>query len=376
MESRRDFLKNLGKQSITLAALPYVLSALGWLDEIEGAIFDPKEVEFYRKLPGRKIQCHVCPRHCVLNSGETCFCLTRKNHNGRLLNHAFNSPCKLIPNDPIEKLPLHHFFPGSQTLSIATGGCNLRCQYCQNWQISQKKPDELRNFKLTPKDAYEGTKATSVKTIAYTYTEPVAFLEYAKAIAKYTHPKGIKNVVATALFINEKPLRDLCQYVDAMAVALKGFNETFYQKICGEPLKPVLDRILTLKKIGIWFEIVTLLVPTYNTDDKEIKKMCRWIRRYVGKDVPIHFSRFVPRYKLRHLPQTPVQDINRACEIALSEGLRYVYSGNVAPHKYNNTYCPNCKKVVFERLGFKTLSSHINKNKCGHCGYKIEGIFE
>lgn len=376
-ESRREFLKDLGKKTLTLAALPHILNLMGWIgEEAEAAMLgNYMEVEFYKRLPDKKIQCFVCPRHCILDAGETCFCLTRKNHDGRLYAHAFNNPCKLIPDDPIEKLPLHHYYPGAQTLSIATGGCNMRCLYCQNWQISQKKPEEVKTFSLTKEEATEGARSTGVKALAFTYTEPVSFLEYAKTIAKYAKPRGIKSVCATALFINEKPLKDLCRYIDAFAVALKGFSETFYQKVCGEPLKPVLDAIITLKKQRKWFEIVSLLVPTYNTSDKEIKEMCQWVRRYVGKDTPMHFSRFVPRFKLKHLPQTSVQDINRACEIAQAEGIQYVYSGNVAPHPKNNTYCHNCKKPVIERLGFKILSRQMKKNKCSNCGERIPGIF-
>ena len=375
MFSRRDFLKTLGKGALCLGGVPWLLHQLGLLEEVEAREIGGKiEVEFYKKLSGKRVQCFVCPRYCVLEDGEICFCLTRQNLRGRLINHAYKEVCKIIPNDPIERLPLHHFYPKTQTLSLATGGCNLRCLYCQNWQLSQRKPVELRNISLTPKQAYQGVKATSVQAIAYTYTEPVAFLEYMKAIARYTKPRGVKQVVATALFINEKPLRDLCQYIDAFAVALKGFNELFYQKVCGEPLQPVLDRILTLKNEGVWLEIVTLLVPTYNTSEKEIQSMCRWIRKYVGRDTPLHFTRFFPRYKLKHLPMTSLQDLERACEIALSEGLRYVYIGNVAPHRYNHTYCPRCQKAVIERLGFKVLSIHLRQNRCKFCGYTIQGV--
>jgi len=372
MKFRKAFKKNAGKQTLPLSPL---FSALGRNEKTEEDIHDLKEVEYYKGLADKKIQCQVCPRYCIINPGETCFCLTRKNHGGKLYSHAFNKPCKIIPDDPIEKLPLHHFYPGSKTLSIATGGCNLRCLYCQNWQISQSKPEELKNFRLSPQDTLEGANSASVKTIAFTYTEPMAFLEYAKAIAQHTHPKGIKNVVATSLFIEEKPLVDFCKYVDAFSVDLKGFTETFYREVCGISLKPVLDRMITLKQLGVWFEIVILLIPHYNNSDKEITEMCKWTKKYLGDKVPVYFSRFVPLYKLRNYPQTSIQDIERACEIALAEGIQFVYSGNVAPHKYNNTYCPNCKKVILERLGFETFSNYLKKNRCGYCDVEIAGIF-
>jgi pyruvate formate lyase activating enzyme len=334
-----------------------------------------REIDFYERLPERRIQCFVCPLHCVLNDGETCFCRTRTNVGGTLYTRAYNNPC-ILRTDPIEKVPLNHFRPGAQTLSIAVGGCNLRCLYCQNYEQSQKMPDELKTFDLTPDEAVAAAKKKNLDIIAFTYSEPVAFLEYAKDIAKAAKKAGLKVVVATAAFVEPKPILDLAKYVDAFAIALKGFDEDFYYHVCGVHFEPILEAIKAVKKhTKCWLELVNLVVPTYNDNAETIAKMVRWIRQNVGGNVPVHFARFVPIYQLTNLPRTPVQTLEAACAAAKEAGLRYVYTSNIAPHEGNNTFCADCKKPVIQRLGFKIMENDLKKGVCPRCRKKLPGVW-
>jgi len=330
---------------------------------------------WWKPLPNNRLQCFICPLNCVLSDGQVCGCNTRLNVNGRLMTMAYGNPC-IVSLDPIEKLPLHHFLPGSQTLSIATAGCNLRCLYCQNWQQSQVRPDQLRNYNLPPAEAVKKAKEHGIQVVAYAYTEPVVFWEYVMDISERAKSEGLKNVVATALFMNREPIREWCKVTDAFAVALKGFDDEFYRKVVGAPLKPVLDAIMTVKSKGVWLELVTLVVPTLNDNMKQIRDMCLWIRRNLGTRVPLHFGRFVPEYKLRNLPRTPIQTLEQCRDIALDAGLQFVYLFNVAPHDANHTYCPKCKTTVIRRLGFKLTSNDLHRGICPKCKTRIPGIWQ
>ena len=373
--SRREFLGQLARYGIIAAAAPAALEALGLLtQDAYAGLGTLKEVKHYVKLPNNKIQCFICPLNCILAPGETCFCRTRKNHDGILYNHAFNNPC-ILKLDPIEKLPLNHFHPGTRTLSIAIGGCNLRCLYCQNWEQSQSKPEDLRTFFFDHNKAAHVTLMKDIPTIAFTYTEPVVYSEYVIDIAQYTKNYGIRHVVASSLFMNPRAVKEFCQHLDALAIGLKGFTEQFYKNVCGQSLKPVLRAIETVRASGVWFELVNLVVPTYNDSSKDLKAMCRWIYRHLGANVPINFERFVPRNKLRNLPRTPVATLEKACDIARSAGIKYVYTSNIAPHKGNNTYCASCRRLLIERLGFNILNNRMKGERCPYCGTKIPGIW-
>lgn len=335
-----------------------------------------KEIErrWYKRLPGGKTQCHICPLNCVLDEGQTCYCRTRQNVGGRLMTNAYGNPC-IISVDPIEKLPLAHYLPEKKSLSVAFGGCNLRCLYCQNWKESQSKPGSLRTFPLETAEAVQGAGEQQCGMIAYTYTEPVAFYEYMYDTAVAARIKNIKNVCATALSINPEPLKSLCKVMDAFSVSLKGFDEKFYVKVLGVKLAPVLQALETIKNEGPWLEIVNLVVPTYNDDFKGIKKMCKWIEANLGKDTPVHFGRFVPMYKLRNLPRTPVRTLEKCREIAMESGLKFAYIFNVSPHEGNYTYCPDCGSVLVKRLGFKVIENNIKDSRCFRCSEKIPGVW-
>jgi len=372
LEERRDFLRAVVRWGAGAAAAPAALAAFA--ERLLAAESDLVEVKHYRKLEDQRIQCFVCPLNCLLDEGLTCFCNTRTNHGGTLYTHAFGNPC-VLRTDPIEKLPLNHFRPGSRTLSVAVGGCNLRCLYCQNWQQSQVRPEELKTWDLPPARAAEGAVEGELETIALTYTEPVSFLEYAQAIAEEAHRRGVRVVVASGAFINPDPMRELARGVDGMCLALKGITEKFYEDVVGARLKPVLDAIVAAKEEGVWLEIVNLIVPTLNDDPKHLKQLAEWVKKNLGTDTPLHYARFVPDYKLKNLPWTPVPTITRAREQALDLGLKYVYTTNVAPHEGSATNCPKCRTTLVRRVGFKILENRVQDGACPRCKTKLPGVW-
>ena len=372
---RRAFLSTLGRCAGGACFTYGVGGALGNYSFGDTPLEFTREIDFYDQLPGRKIQCFVCPLHCVLLDGQTCFCRTRTNVGGKLFTRAYDNPC-LIEVDPIEKLPLNHFRPASKALTIGVGGCNLRCIYCQNWHESQKRPEELKTYELTAHQVVAAARKKKLDTIAFGYTEPVAFLEYAKDIAMASKKANLKVVVATAAYIDPEPLLDFAQYVDAFVISLKGFSEDFYHRAMGVTLAPVLTAIETLKtKTKCWIELVNLIVPTYNDDLTQIRRMAEWVYTRLGDDVPLHFSRFVPMYRLTNLPRTPVQTLEAARAAARQVGLRHVYTSNVAPHEGTNTFCPRCGTPVIQRLGFKILDNSLKRGTCPKCRNKLPGVW-
>lgn len=333
-----------------------------------------KEALFYQKLDNKNLQCQLCPRNCAVVPGKRGFCGIRENTNGVLYTLSYAKPVA-IHIDPIEKKPFFHFLPGSKAFSIATAGCNLRCKFCQNWEISQKLPEEVDFTYVTPQELVRKTKESNTSVIAYTYTEPTIFYEYMIEVAKLAKVEGIRNVMHSSGYINEKPLRQLCKYLDAANIDLKGFSDEYYAKMAEGSLEPVLKTLKILKDEGVHLEITNLLLPGYNDDEKTIAAMCAWIKDNLGVSVPIHFSRFYPMYKLSALNPTPVETLEKAKLIALKTGLKFVYIGNVPGHEGENTYCPQCKKMLIERKGYFVLKNEIVDGRCKYCGEKIEGIW-
>jgi len=333
-----------------------------------------KEAVYYVKLGDDKVQCALCPRRCIIPDGKRGFCRVRENRKGKLYTLVYGKPVA-VHIDPIEKKPLFHVYPATKAFSIATAGCNLACKFCQNWQISQAYPEDIPVDTMLPEAIVNAAKKAGCKTIAYTYTEPTIFYEYMLDIAKLAHKAGIKNVMHTAGFINEKPLREICKYIDAANVDLKGPDE-FYQQICLGRRDDVLRTLKILKEEGIWLEITYLVVPTLNDSTEYIRKTSQWIKDNLGADVPLHISRFWPTYKLTNLSPTPTSTLEKAKQIAIDAGLRYVYIGNIPGHKAETTYCPKCGKPIIERMGYTILSYKIKNGKCKYCGEKIEGIWE
>lgn len=373
---RREFLASLAG----LAALPWLPGTAGavlrefWAAEGGGDL--PEVLEgFWKPLPGAKTQCFICPLECVLEDGQTCFCRTRTNQGGRLKTIAFGNPC-LLALDPVEKVPLNHFLPGSSTLALGTGGCNLRCLYCQNWEQSQRKPTELRNHDLPPEKAADSTAASATRVLAFTYTEPVAFLEYLCAIAERARKQKVRTVAATALFATPDAARHMGRHLDAACVAIKGFSEEFYDRVCGSRLAPVLAATKALAETGVHLEVTTLVVPGYNDDLADLRRLAEWIVQELGPDTPWHLARFVPEYRLNAVPRTPIEDLERARAAGLEAGLRYVYLANVAPHEGNHTECPGCGRRLVERLGFKLLRNDLEGGRCPSCRRKIPGVWK
>jgi len=332
-----------------------------------------KETYHYIKL-GENVQCQVCPNRCTLKPGDRSICRVRVNKGGKLYTMAYGNPCA-THIDPIEKKPLFHFLPTTKAFSIATAGCTFRCLNCQNWTISQKRPEETRNADMFPEKVVALARKTGCRSIAYTYSEPTAFYDYMYDTARLARDKGIKNLWITNGSINTDALVDLCKYIDAANVDLKSFDDKIYNKLNSGRLQPILDTLKTLDKQKVWFEITNLVIPTYTDDMKMIRQMCKWILDNVGPDYPLHFSRFSPLYKLTHLPPTPTKTLNEAYAIARDVGLRHVYVGNVPGHSAQNTICPGCEKIVVRRKGYFILENNITNNKCKFCSTKISGVW-
>ncbi|HOW35465.1 MAG TPA: AmmeMemoRadiSam system radical SAM enzyme [Candidatus Omnitrophota bacterium] len=320
------------------------------------------------------IECKLCPRHCRIGDGQRGNCRVRSNIDGKLFTLVYGKPCA-IHIDPIEKKPFYHVLPATSSFSIATAGCNLHCKYCQNWQISQNPPEQTENVDLSPQAAVDAAIKNRCRSIAYTYSDPVIFYEYAVDISRLAKSKGILNVHRTAGYIEKEPLEELCAVTDAINVDFKGITEDFYRGMSEATLAPVLDAMKTIRKWGVWLELTNLVVPTWNDREEDIKNLCRWIVDNLGAQVPLHFSRFWPMHQLKNLPPTPVATLERAYEIARKEGLHFCYIGNIPDHSANNTYCPNDGKVLVRRIGFTVLENNIVGGKCKFCNTAIPGIW-
>ena len=329
---------------------------------------------FYKKLKENKVVCGICPNRCVLAPGDLSVCRSKVNIDGTLYSMAYGNPCS-IHVDPIEKKPLFHFKPKSRAFSLAAAGCNFRCLNCQNWEISQVKPWQVRHIELFPPEVVVEAKRAGAKSIAYTYSEPTTFFEYMIDIARLARGNGLYNLWISNGYINQKPLLELCKVLDAANVNLKAYSDVVYRKLNGGRLQPVLDTFMTLHEQGVHFEVTNLVVPGYVDDADMAKRMCEWILKNLGPDYPLHFLRFFPRYKLDRLAPTPISTLTRFRELAMQEGIHYVYVGNVPGHEGNNTYCHNCRKLLVERKGYLIPIYNLVGNKCKFCNSIIPGVW-
>ena len=333
-----------------------------------------REAMYYTATP-RGLKCLRCPNECTIKEGELGDCHNHLNYNGKLYTIAYGNPCA-VHIDPIEKKPLLHFLPESNAFSIATAGCNLACLNCQNWSISQKSPRETRNFDLMPDKVIEAAIESNCESIAYTYSEPITFYEYTYDTAILAHNAGIKNVLVSAGYINEEPMRKLARVIDAANIDLKSFKDSIYLKLNAGKLEPILRTLKILNEEGVWLEITNLIIPGWTDDFDMIKEMCEWLYKNGFADNPLHFSRFQPIYKLTQLPPTPLSTLTKAREIALDAGIKYVYIGNVPGTEAENTFCPNCNKIIIKRRGYRILSNHVINGKCEFCSEPISGVWE
>ena len=334
-----------------------------------------KEAMFYEKLDGNVVKCNLCNHRCSrITNSKRGICGVRENRDGTLYSLVYGKAVARA-TDPIEKKPLFHFLPGSKAYSIATAGCNFRCSNCQNFEISQmpRERNVIIGEDVTPEEIVAAAKQYKCESIAYTYTEPTIFFEYAYDTAKLASKEGIKNVFVTNGYITEEALVEIKPYLDAANIDLKSFSDDFYRKNCGARLSPVLDSIKVHKSLGIWIEITTLIIPTLNDSEENLRKIAEFIKD-VGEEIPWHISRFHPMYQLLDLPRTPITTLHKAREIGLEVGLRYVYEGNVPGEVGENTYCYNCGKPLIRRHGYTILENKIKDSECSYCGAKVDGV--
>jgi len=320
------------------------------------------------------VGCRLCAQHCTIRNGESGRCRARRNVDGELRSLVYGRPVS-IHVDPIEKKPFFHFLPGRTAYSLGTVGCPLSCKFCQNWQISQARPGDFDAGYVTPLAVVEAAARRGSPIVAFTYNEPTVFAEYALDIAAAARPRGLRSVLVSCGFMDERPLADLCRALDAVKIDLKGFSEDFYRTVSGAALAPVLRSIVQVRKAGLHLELVNLVVPTLNDADASLKRLVNWVLTDLGADVPLHFTRFHPDYQLLNLPPTPVATLERARDMAMARGLRYVYVGNVPGHPGNHTYCPRCRARVITRQDFFVLDSSLKSGRCGACGAAIAGVW-
>ncbi len=323
------------------------------------------------------VQCELCPKACVIEPGQTGECRVRMNLDGKLIALTYGFPCS-IHRDPVEKKPLFHFLPGSGILSLATVGCNLRCKNCQNWEISQANPESggASAYAFPPEQVALIARKHDCLSVAYTYTDPVVYYEYALDTAIRVREAGLRNVLVTAGYSNPAPWQELCKHVDAANIDLKAFSDKFYREICSGTLKPVLRSLELAKQAGVMVEVTNLLIPTLNDSDAMIRDLCKWVAGTLGKETPVHFSRFFPHYRMRNLPPTPPATLDRAKKLARAEGLHYVYIGNMLRPDGENTFCPKCGALLIERRRYTIRQNKLQDGTCPACGAEAYGVWK
>ena len=336
------------------------------------------EAYLYKRLEEKKVRCNLCSHRCVIKDGRRGICKVRKNDAGILNTLVYG---KLIAQhiDPIEKKPLFHFLPGTPSYSIATVGCNFRCRFCQNADIAQMPSDRegtILGTRCTPGDVVDAAQRGGCRSIAYTYTEPTVFFEFAYETAKLAHDRDIRNVFVTNGYMTPEAVEMIEPYLDAANVDLKAFTNEYYKKICGAGLKHVQETLKLLKSLDIFIEVTTLIVPGLNDDPSELNDLAAFIAGDLGPETPWHISRFHPTYKLTDRPSTPIQTLTTAREIGLNAGLRYVYTGNVPGNTAENTFCYSCGETVIERWGFQVKNLRLKDGRCTQCGVEIDGVWE
>lgn len=333
------------------------------------------EASHYRMTPAGTAQCLLCPVQDTISEGAYSLCRVRTLRRGKLYTATYGHPCAMHL-DPVEKNPLYHFHPGMRTLALATAGCNLACPACQNWEMSQKRVEEIKFFNLPPAQAVSYAKKNNCGGMSYTFTEPAVFFEYCLDTCRAARQQGLKNSIVSGGYINPSPLQEMIRVSDSFCISLKGLDPEMYG---GGPRPRILETIRSamaaITKSGKWLEIAVLVIPTKNDSEKQLFDMTKWVKDNLGEFVPIHFSRFYPSFQLRNIPQTPVALLENAQKTAVRIGIKYAYVGNVPGHILNNTYCHNCKKMLVQRVGFRILKNEIQGGKCKFCSANIPGVW-
>ena len=333
------------------------------------------EARLYEPYTDGKVRCHLCAHRCVIAEGKLGVCRVRQNVGGKLYTLVYGRAIARHV-EPIEKKPLYHFFPGSTAYSIATEGCNLRCRWCQNWQISQRpgRRSQIRGAAASPEQIVRTARAYGSRSIAYTYTEPTVFFEYAFDTALLAHDAGLANVFVTNGYMSEEMLCAFRPYLDAANVDLKAFRDSTYKRYVGARLQPVLDNLKAMKRLGIWLEVTTLVIPGLNDSPDELRDATAFVARELGPDTPWHISRFYPAWKMTDRPLTPLATLRRAREIARQEGLHYIYIGNVPEEVGQPTVCRVCGRVLIHRDGFGEITTDMRDDRCPDCGARVAGV--
>lgn len=333
------------------------------------------KADWWEQDKNGKLLCTLCPRYCSIGEGQHGFCYIRQNHDGILYTSGYGRPTGFAV-DPIEKKPLNHFLPGTGVLSFGTAGCNLGCKFCQNWSISKAKLDEMNALYYTPEDVVELALQYKTPSIAFTYNDPVIFAEYVIDIARLAEQEGIHPVAVTAGYVDKNARNDVFRYIHAANVDLKAFSERFYHKITFSHLQDILDTLFWMKhETNIHLEITTLLIPGENDSEEEIQRMSNWIVTKLGDEVPLHFTAFHPDYKMLDKSSTPLNTLKRAREIALGEGIKFCYAGNVHWEEGHTTYCPECNAALIVRDWHRVKKNKVINGECNNCGRKIPGRF-
>lgn len=329
---------------------------------------------FYEKNEKQNVRCFLCAHHCIISEGRRGICGVRENRGGTLYSLVYG---KLISMnvDPIEKKPFFHFHPASTSLSVSTVGCNFKCRHCQNADISQypKIHTDIPGEEISPEEVVKAAERSGCRSIAYTYTEPTIFFEFAYDCARLAHQRGIKNVFVSNGYTSPEAVRTIAPFLDGNDIDLKGGDE-FYKKVCGAKLQPVLDTIKLMKELGVWVEVTTLIIPSYNDSEDSLNSIIEFIKS-VDNSIPWHVTQFYPTFEMLNQPRTPVDTLRRAREMGLKKGLKYVYEGNVPGEGGENTYCPNCHGLLIERFGYHIKQNKIKGGGCLACGTKIEGVW-
>ena len=373
--TKREFLKSCGKSFCALcAARLFSFPQTSQAQTAKKGLIKTKLSPHFTPLGGGMIQCELCPRQCRVPKGKRGFCRVRENRDGKCYSLVYGNPC-VIYLDRIEREPFFHVLPGTGSLTLSTAGCNFRCKFCENWEISQAFPEDVYSYDISPKTVVKKAKEMRAHSIAYTYAEPTIFYEYMSDIAFQAKKNGLLNVIHSNGFISPDPLRHLCKLIDAAHIDLKGFTKACYRELSEGERKPVLDSLKVLKEEEVHLEVSILIIPSKNDDMSVVRDMSLWVKRELGANTPVHFSRFYPLYKLKRLPPTPVSTLEKARAVALSAGLEYVYIGRVPGHEAWNTFCPKCKKIVIQRTGYMIGEIHLKSGNCGYCGKPIPGIW-
>ncbi|MCW9058296.1 MAG: AmmeMemoRadiSam system radical SAM enzyme [Gammaproteobacteria bacterium] len=335
------------------------------------------DTRYWHDLGDGRVQCDLCPRFCKLHEGQRGMCFVRANQDGKVVMTSFGRSSGFCV-DPIEKKPLNHFLPGTPSLSFGTAGCNLACKFCQNWDISKSREIDTLADAASPELLARTASRLGCRSVAYTYNDPVIFMEYADAVADACHAVNVKSVAVTAGYISPEPAREFFAHMDAANVDLKAFTERFYWKITGGHLQPVLDTLVYLKhETSVWFELTTLLIPGENDSPGEIEEMSRWVVDHLGPDVPMHFTAFHPDWKMRDVASTPAATLSQARRIAMEQGVRYAYTGNVHDAEGGSTYCHHCGHKLIGRDWYVLTEWNLTEEgTCGFCGTPLPGVFE